>query len=78
MLNLYTCGNYIVFQVGFRFFVGLPKNGCVCEGKMILVCGLDNGVVCFGLLLVAAAWGGGGGATPVTGGQCKYTRGVGR
>ena len=68
------------FKSVFVFFVGLPKNGCVCEGKMILVCGLDNGVVCFGLLLVAAAWGGGGGggATPVKGGQCKYTRGVGR
>ena len=49
------------FKSVFVFCVGLPKNGCVCEGKMILVCGLDNGVVCFGLLLVAAAWGGGGG-----------------
>ena len=45
-VNLYTCGNYVVFKVSFIFFAGWQKKHgvCLCGESVLFIIVLYNGV----------------------------------
>ena len=62
-MNLYTCGNYVVFKVSFRFLLVGKKGGVFVWGKCIIYSSNVQGSCVFVFVACCLVAGGGGTTT---------------